>query len=106
MSDLTDKEKMGLFAHAVDVNGAKALAQRARVDEEGRLVGADADGWDDAWPVGMWLANKKMELKNPAKKAALYAMLTQNGTNEIVKANLDKFLTAYAASAAAYAAFF
>ena len=30
-----------------------------------------------------------------AKKAALYAMLTQNGTNEIVKANLDNFLAAF-----------
>ena len=102
LAHLTHEGKMALLAHAVELNGAKALVAKARVDAEGRLVGADADGWDDAWQIGGWFANKKMELKNPAKKAAVYDMLTQNGTNEIIKANLHKFLAASAAASAAF----
>jgi len=97
MSDLTNEEKMGLFAHAVDVNGAKALAQSACVNADGQLVSARFAGDEEAWPIGAWFNFQKMEMKNPAKKEAMYAMLTQNGTNEIVKAHLDKFLAASAA---------
>ena len=100
MSDLTDEEKMGLFAHAVDVNGAKALVQSACVNADGQLVSARFAGDEEVWPVGAWFNFQKIKMKNPAKKAALYAMLTQDGSNEIVKANLDKFLAASAASAA------
>jgi len=95
LAHLTHEGKMALLAHAVELNGAKALVAKARVDAEGQLVGADADGWDDAWQIGGWFTNKKKELKDPAKKAAVYDMLTQDGTNEIVKANLEKFLATF-----------
>ena len=78
-------EKLSLFHKAVEVNGAKALAQRAHVDKKGLLV-------LEGWPIGVWLNSQKVEMKNPAKKDTLYASLTQNGTNKIVSAHLDKFL--------------
>jgi superfamily II DNA or RNA helicase len=91
--DLTNDGKLALYYKAVKLNDTKALAFHARVNKEGRLVAKGADGWDNAWPIGMWFGNKKTRmLKNPAKKAAAYASLTQDGTNEIVKAHLEKFL--------------
>jgi superfamily II DNA or RNA helicase len=93
--DLTHEDKLALFHKTVEFN-AKALAFNARVDEEGALVAKGADGWDDAWPIGVWFKNKKKDLKDPAKKAAVYDMLTQDGTNKIVKANLEKFLAGQA----------
>ena len=69
----------GLFFKAVAINGAQ-------VDEEGQLVASGG------WPIGAWFNYQKQNLQNPAKQAAVYDMLTQDGTNEIVKAKLDKFL--------------
>ena len=83
---------MSLFIHSVEINGDKALVQSARVNEEGQLVSSDAS--DASWKIGLWFSAQKQNLKNPSKKEAVYAMLTQDGTNEIVKAQLDKFLRA------------
>ena len=82
-----NEDKMSLFFKAVEINGANALKRFSRVNEEGQLVPPT-----DGWKIGVWFAYQKQNLKNPSKQAALYAMLTQDGTNEIVKAKLDKFL--------------
>ena len=100
--DLTNEDKFALYYKTVKLNDDKALAKSARVDEEGQLVAKDADGWNDAWPIGVWFTSRKQELKNPAKKAAIYAKLTQGGTNEIVKAHLEKYLADQAKPAVWY----
>ena len=94
---------MSLFIHSVEVNGSKALNKCARVDAEGRFVRSDASDASDNWKIGLWFSAQKQNLKNPSKKEAVYAMLTQDGTNEIVKAQLDKFLEEHSRRAEAEA---
>ena len=89
---MSQEEKMSLFIHSVEVNGTRVLNKCARVNAEGQLVSSDASDASDNWKIGLWFSAQKQNLKNPSKKEAVYAMLTQDGTNEIVKAQLDKFL--------------
>jgi hypothetical protein len=45
---MSNEVKMSLFFKAVEINGAKALKQKAQINEEGQLVASGG------WKVGLW----------------------------------------------------